>query len=72
MYVCPQIVNGSDKPLQAVYLTSAIDQFFFFQIKMESEGQVFVKTEKEEIEEDDETQYLAVMPPCEEIIKSEG
>jgi hypothetical protein len=38
---------------------------------MESEGQVFVKTEKEEIEED-ETQYLAVMPPCEEIIKSEG
>jgi hypothetical protein len=40
---------------------------------MESEGQVFVKTEKEEIEEDDETQFLAVMPPCEEeIIKSEG
>ncbi len=45
---------------------------FLFQIKMESEGQVFVKAEKEEIEEDDETQYLAVMPPCEEIIKSEG
>jgi hypothetical protein len=39
---------------------------------MESEGQVFVKTEKEEIEEDDETQFLAVIPPCEEIIKSEG
>jgi hypothetical protein len=39
---------------------------------METEGQVFVKTEKEEIEEDDDTQYLAVMPPCEEIIKSEG
>jgi hypothetical protein len=43
-----------------------------FQIKMETEGQFFVKIEKEEIEEDDETQYLAVMPPCEEIIKSEG
>jgi hypothetical protein len=39
---------------------------------MESEGQVFVKTEKEEIEEDDEIQYLVVMPLCEEIIKSEG
>jgi hypothetical protein len=39
---------------------------------MESEGQVFVKREKEEIEEEEATQYLAVIPPSEEIIKSEG
>jgi hypothetical protein len=39
---------------------------------METEGQVFVKKEKEEIEEDDETQFLAVMPPSEEIVKFEG
>jgi hypothetical protein len=62
------LVNPCTLYICLVRLTSCL----LFQIKMESEGQVFVKTEKEEIEEDDETQYLAVMPPCEEIIKSEG
>ncbi len=61
------LINSCTLYIWLVQLDSCL-----FQIKMETEEQVFVKREKEEIEKDDETQFLAVMPPSEEIVKFEG